>query len=297
MIKNKYTRLATATLLILIPAWGCGMPDPVRVMTFNIRYAGGDSGPNAWNQRRPRVLNTIRQANPDILGLQEVLAYQADELRKELQNYGFIGVGRDDGQSKGEFAPIMWRRSHFKLLRHGHFALAEDTDTPGIPGWDAALPRIATWTVLAYRHAPLNKLFVLNTHFDHVGQQARIQSARLIRDVVESMGGRPIIVMGDFNCPPGSPPYHILTADRQNLAELRDVFANPQSAPQQTLGTYHGFDGKPDSERIDWILHNRRFQVIEATINIRHFNNQYPSDHFPVQATLRLLPATKFGCL
>jgi endonuclease/exonuclease/phosphatase family metal-dependent hydrolase len=288
-------RHCIAVLLIGLSAMfaGCGMPPPFRVMTFNIRYGTADDGANSWPHRREHVLTTIRDYDPDILGLQEVLASQADELRAAFPKYGFVGVGRDDGERAGEFAPVMFRRSEFQLVRAGYFWLSERPERPGVLGWDAACPRLVTWVRLRCVRSPANEIQVINTHFDHRGERARLESARLIRKLVDSLAGTPIILMGDFNCGPGSDPYRALTAETGNLAELLDarVLLNQ---PETDTGTYHAFRGGRAGERIDWILHNRRFRPQAADIDQRQFDGRYPSDHFPVTATLELRAATKW---
>lgn len=286
-------QFAAAALLALGTLCGCGMPPPFRVMTFNIRYGTADDGEDSWPQRRAHVLTTIRDYEPDILGLQEVLAGQADELTAALPAYGFVGVGRDDGERAGEFAPLMYRRSEFQLVRAGYFWLSERPDRPGVAGWDAACPRIVTWARLRCRRAPANEVHVINTHFDHRGERARAESAKLLRKLSDSMAGTPVIVLGDFNCGPDSEPYRVLARESGNLAELLDAWVL-LNLPETGTGTYHGFRGRRDGARIDWILHNRRFRPRASEIVHRQFDGRYPSDHFPVTATLELLPATKW---
>lgn len=283
-------------LLALLVCSGCKMPDPFRVMSFNIRYGSADDGANSWPQRRELVFRTIRADDPDVIGLQEVLLFQANELRDELSDYAFIGAGRDDGAEKGEMAPIMYRKDTFDMLAYGHVWLAEDIKRPGVCSWDAACPRMFTWVGLRFRRRPLNGVIIVNTHFDHVGKQARLESAKIVRRMTDSLGGKPVVVLGDFNCGPESPPYNVLTGDRGNLAELRDAWAM-RWRDEDGAGTFHGFTGEPSRERIDWILFNRRLEALDTAIDRREFNGRYPSDHFPVTATLRLLPATDTGAM
>ena len=288
-------RRALALAILALPI-GCGMPAPIRVMSFNIRYGTASDGENRWDRRADLVFDTIRTYAPSILGLQEVLAFQAEALCAALPDYEFVGVGRDDGEAAGEFAPILFHSKTFELIDRGHFWLSETPDAPGSVGWDAALPRIATWTRLRFRKHPLNEILVINTHFDHRGKRARIESAKILRRLVETMGGTPIVLLGDFNSPPGSQVPRILTEPRGNLAELHDAFArNGQS--ETGVGTHHGFRGNSDGARIDWIMHSRRFETLEMGIERGHRDGRYPSDHFPVTATLRLRAGTRFGWL
>jgi endonuclease/exonuclease/phosphatase family metal-dependent hydrolase len=282
--------LALACLVLL--AAGC-MPAPLRVMSFNIRYANPDDGPDAWEPRRPLTLRVIREYDPDVLGLQEVLAGQAEDLLAGLEGYDFVGVGRDDGHLRGEMVPILYRRNRFQLVAGGHIWLSSEPERPGSIGWDAACPRMATWVRLRFLDSPLNEVVVVNTHLDHRGRAARRESAQLLRRLTDSLSGSPLILMGDFNCGPDSSPYFTLTRAAGNLAELTDAHAgDPRLAGQ---GTYHGFRGRAEGARIDWILHNRRFETVSAEIIQTHEWPRQPSDHFPVTATLRLLPVTKWS--
>lgn len=272
---------------------GCALPEPVRVMSFNIRYGTADDGVNRWSARRPLVIELIREYEPDILGLQEVEHFQAVQICDALPEYEFVGAGRDDGDRRGEFAPILYRRAIFQGVRGGHFWLSQSPGVPGSVGWDAALPRIATWVRLRFNSQPMAKIHVINTHLDHRGERARVESARLLRNTAESLGGTPLIVMGDFNCEPGSPPYQILTEARGNLSELRDAYAAVGDAAAG--GTYHAFTGRSMRGRIDWILHSRRFEPLHTGIlQTPARDGVYPSDHYPVTATLRLAPVTRW---
>ena len=292
--------------LTLAAGSGCSLPGPVRVMSFNIRYANERDGDDRWDERKELVFDTIRAASPDVLGLQEVLQRQAVEVREALPEYGYVGVGRDDGDEKGEAVPILFRSERLELVKVGHLWYGEESDRPGVCAWDAACPRMLTWALLRFRDNPLNEIYVINTHFDHRGRQARLESAKQLRRLVESLAGKPMIVMGDFNCAPGSPPYEELTADRGNLAQLTDAYAwlnKPEdhwpgeSAERGAVGTFHGFTGKARAGRIDWILYNRRFRAINASVDRTERNARFPSDHFPVHAVLKLLPATDSGVM
>ena len=289
-------KLGFLLLAALLPTVGCGMPGPIRLMSFNIRYGTASDGENDWAHRRELVFETIRAYGPDILGVQEVLDFQLDDLLNAFEDFDYVGVGRDDGQSAGEFVPILYRRNLFSPVRAGHFWLSEQPEQPGSQSWDSSLPRMATWVQLRFRKSPQNIIQIINTHFDHRGEQARLELAKLIRRSVEIQAGSPLIVMGDFNCGPDSEPYRVLTDDKGNLAELFDPYVRLGHA-EAGAGTYHAFRGTRDGRRIDWILHNRRFEPPEAGINHRSFDGRFPSDHFPVTATLRLVPVTRWGTM
>lgn len=267
---------------------GCSDPQPMRVMTFNIRFGTANDGDNRWENRREVVINTIKNADPDIIGVQEALDFQVEELAEALPEYGWIGVGRDDGVTKGEFAPIFYRKSRFTLQRYGTFWLSDKPEEAGSVGWDAALPRIVTWTQLQPNDVWLEELHVLNTHFDHRGREARLRSAQLIRRHVEMVAGSPVVLLGDFNALPGSRPYRALTEDTGNLAELHDPLASFEP-DDPSLATFHGFDGEADAGRIDWILFNRQVEPIEAWVDQYNEDGRYPSDHYPVVADVRIV--------
>lgn len=277
--------LCVATLLSF--AFGCAAPEPVRVVSFNIRYANEADGENAWRVRKDLAIDTLRALDPDVAGLQEVLASQFNDLRDAFQAYDFVGVGRDDGAAAGEFVPIMFRRSRFTLVERGHVWLSESPEIPGSVGWDAACPRMVTWVRLRFRENPLVDLVVFNTHWDHRGREARIASARLVRRMVESIGGLPIIVTGDFNCAPYSEPYAILLESQGSGAALHDTYLEAGLA-ESAEGTFNGFEGRSDGARIDWVLSNRRWEVLSAGIDRTQRDGRFPSDHFPVHALLQL---------
>ncbi|MBD3236584.1 MAG: endonuclease [Candidatus Eisenbacteria bacterium] len=277
---------------------------PLRVMSFNIRYGSAADGENAWPQRREMVVETILRFDPDLLGLQECLAEQADDLQAALSGYAFFGAGRDDGQRAGEMCAILYRRARFEELAGGHFWLSETPSRPGSRGWDAACPRMVSWVRLAERgRAAGGALCFLNTHFDHRGSRARREAALLLRERLGDLcGSCAVIVTGDFNAPADageSAPYRILLGEVGSRAERapRDARAprvlRPLIDTYRALhplapgeGTYHGFRGERFGARIDWILATPDLHPLEAAIVSRGQAGRYPSDHFPVTAVL-----------
>lgn len=266
----------------------------VRVMSFNIRYGTANDGENSWSKRRDFLVETIRKFDPDLLGTQETLEDQRDFLVAKLRGYGVEAAGRDDGKEAGEMAALFYRLERFERLAGGHFWLSEQPDVPGSKGWDAALPRIVTWVRLRDRQAPNDPpILYLNTHFDHRGRQARLESARLLRRKLMELGqGARIIVTGDFNAGEGSPPYRSLFASDQGQPVLLDTFRVAHPMRQKNEGTFNGF--RADAvmgERIDWIACSPDWQVEEAAIDRTVREGRVPSDHFPVVAVLRVRPA------
>lgn len=256
-------------------------------MTFNIRLDLASDGANAWPQRKAMVASLIDREAPDVLGLQEVLVHQMRDLKVALPAYAMAGVGRDDGREAGEFSPLAWRRERFDLVRSGTFWLSLTPERPG-RGWDAALPRIATWAVL--RERPSGRLLrVLNTHFDHVGQEARRNSAAMIARWVSDGPdkGLATIVLGDFNADPESEPYRVIAGDR--AAGLRDARLATRAPPYGPPGTFTGFDiTKAPALPIDHIFVGPGIVVESYAVITQHWGGRLPSDHYPVLAGLRL---------
>lgn len=254
----------------------------LRVMSFNIRLGTAKDGENHWDKRKDLLLERIRAYNPDLLGTQEVVAFQADFLREQFPAYGFVGGGRDDGKRGGEFSPIMFRTDRFELLAHGQYWLSDTPEKVGSRGWDAALPRIATWARLRDKTAG-RSLLVVNTHWDHKGQQARAESAKLMRTMLDKQrDGLPVIVMGDFNTTETGEPYRTMTAGEL----LRDAYRAVHAQPQEEEASFNGFKGTKTGKRIDWILHTAELRPKEAAIDRTNRNGRYPSDHYPVTAVL-----------
>ncbi len=264
-------------------------PDPAvtwKVATFNIRYDTPKDGENRWPKRTGLVFGTIRKMAADLLGVQEVLANQFDELKAALPEYEAVGVGRNDGKRDGEFAPIFFRAKRFEKLADGTFWLSETPDKIGSLGWDANIPRIATWVRLKDRTHGKTLLFV-NTHFDHLGVRARLESARLLRSRIEAMREtEPVIVVGDFNTDEDSDAYGILLGTEPDGLRLVDSYraAHLERLPDEA--SFNGFEGKRAGSRIDWILHTSELKTLTSEIVRDAEGKRYPSDHFPVAAEL-----------
>lgn len=258
-------------------------------MSFNIRFGTALDGANSWPFRRELLFKTIEKYDPDLLGLQEVLPFQRAQLIERLKSLDFVGVPRGDGKTTGEISGAMFRRERFEKVREGHFWLSPTPDVPGSKGWDAALPRIVTWVELRDRRSDNGRLFFFNTHWDHKGPEARLQSAILMRQRMKTIAAdTPVIVTGDFNAPFHSEPYRRMTAPKSDdgAPRLFDSFIELHPKPTTQDFTPHPFTGKNDHPiRIDWILHTQEFQTAQAGIDHTNDNGRYPSDHFPVTAT------------
>ncbi|MEE2608946.1 MAG: endonuclease/exonuclease/phosphatase family protein [Pseudomonadota bacterium] len=258
---------------------------PLKVMSFNIRYNNPNDGEHTWPNRKNRVASVIRFHGADLIGMQEALRDQIEDLQQLLPEYSWIGVGRDDGVDAGEFSPFFYRRDQFEVIDQGTFWLSETPELPGSRSWDAAITRLANWARL--KDLRNNRsFFYLNTHFDHRGEQARTESARLIVSRLQIMAANePIIVTGDFNVPPSTETYQIMTA---SLRDSRLLSITPPHGPE---GTFSGFTVVPGSSyrRIDYIFVAEGIKVQRYGVISDQWNGNYPSDHLPVLAEL-LLP-------
>jgi endonuclease/exonuclease/phosphatase family metal-dependent hydrolase len=278
--------------VISLPAFSQSQTNDVRVMSYNIRYGTANDGENHWDKRREFLLATIKVFDPDLLGTQETLGFQRDYLAEQLPNYEALGVGRDDGKEKGEMTALYFKRERFEKLDSGHFWLSETPDIPGSKNWDAALTRMVSWVKLRDRRQPKAKpIMFFNTHFDHRGTQARLESARLLRRRIADVRKTcRVIVTGDFNAGDDSEPYQALFGRAANQpSPVADTYrsANPNRTPNE--GTFSGFKVTATTgPRIDWIGVSSEWQVIQATIDRTERAGRTPSDHFPVTAILRM---------
>ncbi len=260
----------------------------VRVMTFNIRYGTAGDGDNAWKNRQELVVETIRNFKPDLLGTQEVLDFQADFLCERLPEYEMIGVGRDDGQRRGEFSSLFYKRDRFQPVSSGTFWLSETPRKPGSKSWDSSLPRVATWAKLRDVQSDGREIVFLNTHWDHVGNQARIESGKIIHTWMgEKAANQPTIITGDFNVNETHPGLRALMTSETDSLKFLDVYRQLHPMADEEEATFNGFKGRTRGGRIDFILASPAFKPIEATIDRASRDGRYPSDHFPVTAVLQ----------
>ena len=259
---------------------------PIRVLSFNIRYDNPADSLHAWPNRKSHVADLIRFYDADLVGVQEALKRQVDTLAARLPGYGWFGVGRDDGDAEGEFSAIFYKESRFELLEEGTFWLSETPEVAGSRGWDAALPRIVTWGHLRDQTSG-ETFYHVNTHFDHRGEEARLESARLLRERLGTLAGdRPFLLTGDFNTTERDPPYEALTDVRPDSAVvLRDAYDVTAEPPYGPTETFHGFEvGGATGGRIDYVFVSEDVRVLRYGVLTDHREGRYPSDHLPVLA-------------
>lgn len=266
-------------------------PTEVRVMSYNIRYGTANDGENHWEKRKDFLIETIKAFNPDLLGTQETLGFQRDFLAEKLSGYETLGVGRDDGGEKGEMTALYFKRSRFEKLDGGHFWLSETPDVPGSKSWDTSLTRMVTWVKLRDRLQPKAKpIMFFNTHFDHRGEQARVESARLIRRRAEEAAKTcRVIVTGDFNAGEDNQAYQaFFGANDGKKSLLRDTYRLTHPTRAANEGTFSSFKADQTSgPRIDWIGASAEWKIIKAEIDRTQRDGRTPSDHFAVTAVLK----------
>jgi endonuclease/exonuclease/phosphatase family metal-dependent hydrolase len=253
--------------------------DSVRVMTFNIRYGTAEDGDNAWDRRRQLVAAMISRHHPDALAIQEGLAFQLDQLSSALGGYRKLGQHRNGGQ-EGEFSGLYVNEDRVRVLRWGEFWLSSAPDSVGSIGWDAALPRMAVWADLE-RSGGGGTFRVYGTHFDHRGEMARVEGARLIGR--HAAAGPPAIIMGDLNAGEADDPL-------QALFDLGYASAYGTLHPESETGTFNGFQDPTGGRRLDHILLDPRLSPLQAEIVTDRGDGVWPSDHFPVVALFSIGP-------
>ena len=258
---------------------------PVRVMSYNIRYLNTRDGADIWRHRSAKVIETLAQT--DLFGLQEATFPQIQDVAAGLPEFRYYGVGRDDGKQKGEATPIFYRTALFEELKRGTFWLSPTPEVVGKAGWDAALPRIASWMTL--KHRPSGKmLLIVNTHFDHKGKQARLESARLLAEKSPTLAGEspmPLIVMGDFNTVRGSQPYEVLA----EADGWEDSYHFSQTEPTGPQGTFNGFKALQPDKHIDHIFVSEGTNVLShQVLDPRTESGRFASDHHPILIQLGL---------
>ncbi|MDA1029418.1 MAG: endonuclease/exonuclease/phosphatase family protein [Bacteroidetes bacterium] len=261
------------------------------LLTFNIRYDNPGDGNDAWPNRSSWVAAVIDSSGASIVGLQEALGHQLREVVRFAPRFAFVGVGRDDGVDAGEYSPLLYDSSVWKVTSWQTRWLSPDSSAVGIAGWDAALPRIAT--IADFKHLESNSsLRVINTHFDHRGAQARLESARLIRKWAAEVEG-PVVVLGDFNLEDNTPAYQQLTGLGSQLgmkgtgleAGLKDVGGLFQKADTPT---FRGFDSNNTlGPRIDYIFVNQEVTALSYDVLAPSRNGRFPSDHLPLKVAVR----------
>ena len=259
----------------------------LQVMTFNIRLNIKSDSLNAWPYRKDKLASQVLFHDVQLLGVQEALHDQMIDLKERLPKFKYVGGGRDDGKEKGEYSAIFYDTTRLQVLESKTFWLSLTPEIPGSKGWDAAITRIVTWARM--KDKKTNKIFfAFNTHFDHMGKEARRESAKLLLKRVADIAGKtPSIITGDFNATPADEPIQVLT-DKSNPIHLTnsiEISATPHYGP---TGTFNGFGARErDDLPIDYIFIKGQWKVKKHATISQTWNGRFASDHFAVLATVR----------
>ncbi len=263
--------------MVLCASMASAQSDTLTVLTYNVRYDNPADSADRWDVRKAALARVVMAEHPSVIGLQECLAHQLRYLDQQWPGYKRFGVGRDDGAAAGEFSPVYYDSARFSLGEARTIWLSPTPDTVS-KGWDAACVRIATLVMLHDRKRG-DSLCVVNTHWDHVGTEARLHSAGLILDLVAPAftAGMPLVVMGDLNA----------TSDEASVRDLAQYLVTTCPDERDREGTFNGFGRSVDTPRIDHVFISPiRWSVAEyAVLHPRHAGREV-SDHFPVVVRL-----------
>lgn len=268
--------MKTALLVVLLIAFQISYSQEIKVMTYNIKCDYNPNVEDNWNSRKEGMIELINHYAPDLMGVQEAVPSQMAFLDSVLLDYDFIGVGRDDGKQKGEYSAIFYRKEQFNVIEQNTFWLSDTPEAVSI-GWDAAYQRICTFGLFEDQISK-KKFWVFNTHFDHVGDQARINSAALIINKVKELNQHdlPVFIMGDFN----------LTPETEAILTLQNKFNDSRitslKPPYGPSGTFNGFNEENVTTRIDYIFTQKAIVQTHTHIDDRLQTGKWISDHLPV---------------
>jgi len=255
---------------------------PLNVMTFNIRYGKAKDGPDAWPLRKTRTFRILQKYKPDVVGMQEALWGQIQDIKKAMPSYGVVGVGREDGRIRGEFAPIMYNTGRLQLLRSDTFWMSETPDVPDTTSWGNYIVRICTWAYF-YDLRSRRCFYQFNTHLDHISQLSREKSAAMILDRIKKVAPKdPVLVTGDFNSGEQNPAI-----DEMRKGGFRDTF-RVLYPDLKIEGTTTAFKPRRQRDKIDYVFVDGAWNVEAAAIPDDKYDGRWPSDHLPVTAEVVL---------
>ncbi|HLF47619.1 MAG TPA: endonuclease/exonuclease/phosphatase family protein [Chitinophagaceae bacterium] len=254
----------------------------IKAMSYNIRLDVASDGENRWDARKEKVATLMNYYEADFIGVQEVLHHQLNYLLENLSGYFYIGVGRDDGKEAGEYSCIFYKTDKYKVVKQSTFWLSPTPDSIS-KGWDAAIVRVCTYGLFKNKKTK-QQFWVFNTHFDHIGKNARVESAKLIIEKIKELNTKnyPVILTGDFNVRPEDAPILYITSEMQNTRTISKLVHGP-------LDTWNAFkfNAKPDG-CIDYIFisNNKKISVSKFATITDSYDLKYPSDHLPILATI-----------
>jgi endonuclease/exonuclease/phosphatase family metal-dependent hydrolase len=286
---NKYTRMKKMIFAFFLFLFSFSLSaQELRVMTFNIRLNTASDSLNAWSYRKDKLASQVLFHDIQLLGVQEALHDQMMDLRERLPQFKSLGGGRDDGKQKGEYSAIFYDTTRLQVLQSKMFWLSETPEVPGSKSWDAAITRIVTWA--KFKDRKTKKIFfAFNTHFDHKGQVARRESAKIVLQKIQEIAGNiPVVCTGDFNAEPTAEPVMVIM-DKTNPLHLTDSKEISATAHYGPTGTFNAFQSKEVSDQpIDYIFLKGKWKVKKHATISQSWGGRFASDHFSVLATLVL---------
>ncbi|NQV32072.1 MAG: endonuclease/exonuclease/phosphatase family protein [Phycisphaeraceae bacterium] len=264
-------------------------------MSFNIRYGSASDGPNHWNLRKDLVFSVLEDQQPDVVGLQEALGFQINQITDTVPGYVSIGVGRDDGKTKGEYSAMLYRSDRFKVQGSSTFWLSETPSVVASMSWNTACTRICTWALFQDKISK-RSFYVYNLHLDHVSQEARVKGVKLVLErIAQRKPLAPVFITGDFNAGETNPAITQIkgpaftvkthTNAQPKTVHLEDTFraVHPDAKP---VGTFNSWKGASTGQKIDYVFAMDHLTILTADILRMNRSGRYPSDHFPVVATV-----------
>lgn len=271
-------------LNLLLAAFLCSATyaQDLQVMSYNIKYDNTSDSVNNWENRKAFLISQLNYYNADIIGTQEGLHHQLEDIKASLDRYDYVGIGRDKGNTQGEFSAIFYNTQEMEMLKQGTFWLSPTPDAPS-KGWDAALNRICTYALFKDKDTD-QRFWVFNTHFDHIGEVARLESSKLILQKIKEVNtdNKAVILTGDFN----------LTDQEKGIQIITDQMIDTHKAAGENAfgpkGTFNGFHfEKPVTDKIDYVfISEGDFKILKSGILSDSQDCKYPSDHFPVLVDL-----------
>ena len=248
------------------------------VMTYNIRLNVKSDAENWWEYRKDKVAALMNYYEADFIGTQEVQHEQLEYLLKTLPHYSSIGVGRDDGKTAGEYSCIFYNNKKYKPVQQSTFWLSQTPEKVSM-GWNAVCNRVCTYGL--FEHIKTRKkVWVFNTHFDHIGDTARIESAKLIIQRIKqvtSLQNYPVIFTGDFNSQPSDAPVQLISG------YLNNARMKSETKPYGPADTWNGFNFNESPKGwIDYLFVSGSVNVMKYAVITDSYDRKYPSDHFPV---------------
>ncbi len=272
--------------LVVLLCLGQASAQEIKVISFNIRFDNPNDAPNNWANRLPLVEEYLVAEMPDIMGVQEALYHQNEDLLKALPGYAYLGTGRDDGEKGGEFSPLYYHTGRFELLDHSQFWLSETPHMAGSIGWEAMLPRVVSWAKLRHRESK-REVFVFNTHFSHVSDLARRKSMEFLSVMIKEIAAEsPVIVTGDFNIRMDSGLYVDMINQFKAINNLQNTFVASADSTHTEVATFNGFSDQQNTAVIDYIFVNDAFRVKSYSVDRIKENGVFISDHWPVKSVL-----------